>query len=257
MAKELIPDILLSCACVNKILRIALFLITFSFACEAQNSIHGEVWNEVNFVSKSFKRNLFQFDLYFNTISDTQQVNLLKYKASTGLGGWYHFYPSRSIRFSVFGGWEHFNELEGQQPAYERFRLTFFANFNNRVNRSTFSHRVGLDHLWTQQEDNSYNSKYRLRYRFRVMCPLNKSDLVKGALYTFFTDEVFLNTQKRPFLLNQNRFQAALGYCINDDIQIEASYFYIYSPQENSSDITHVLQFSFVLNNVFVKRDKS
>jgi hypothetical protein len=241
----------------NKILLIALLLTSMSFSSVAQNTKHGESWSEINLVTKAIKRNLFQLDVYYNTISDTQQVNMFQYKANTGLGGWYHFFPTSSIKLSAYFGWEHYAEIEGQSTQYERFRATLFANFNNRVNRATLSHRLGIDELWTEQGDGGYKSKYRLRYRFRIMAPLNKTDLVKGALYAFVIDELFFNTKKSPAILNQNRIQLALGYCITDNIQFETSYFFITSPDANSNRaLTHVLQFSLVINNIFLKKSK-
>ncbi len=92
----------------------------------------------------------------------------------------------------------------------------------NNVGRVFFEHRYRLEQRWI--ENNSNNSKYlnRARYRLMLTIPLNHETKEDKTVYLGIYDEIFLNLTSQPF--DQNRLYFALGYKFNKTVDIQAGY---------------------------------
>ena len=109
-----------------------------------------------------------------------------------------------------------------QTPARQKeFRTWFELNYKNAFSRLNFENRLRVEQRFIPQ-----NYKNRFRYRFGLMVPVNKKELVQGSIYIAVNDELWL-PQYGP-LIEKNRFYAGIGYkfsrntlfqmgCINDN----------------------------------------
>ena len=96
-----------------------------------------------------------------------------------------------------------------------------------RVGEKSFlKHRLRFEQRWVNVQD------FRTRFRYALLAnvPPNRPDLISGAFYLAFYNELFINGQRdigrgrEVDLYDRNRFYAALGYQFSDTGQIQAGY---------------------------------
>jgi hypothetical protein len=80
--------------------------------------------------------------------------------------------------------------------------------------RTAIEHRYRLEQRWIR-ENNDTRYTGRFRYRFQVTTPINKPALEKGAWFTNFYNELFVNLGSNP-TFDQNRLYGAGGYKFTD-----------------------------------------
>ena len=120
----------------------------------------------------------------------------------------YAWIPTQTTLDEGFSG-----ELVTENRIWQQFIL------RNKINNIKIRHRYRLEQRWVKNEDvTSY--KNRARYMLSVNIPLKKSEA--SALFLFLYDEVFLHLDDNPF--NQNRLYGALGYNVNDNMNIQIGY---------------------------------
>ncbi len=92
--------------------------------------------------------------------------------------------------------------------------------------------RIYLKHRFRYEQRFVANQDFRTRYRYGIFftVPLNKKTLKKGAIYSAFYDEIFLNGQ-RDIGNNQtvetfdaNRLYLAIGYSISDKLKMQVGF---------------------------------
>lgn len=96
-----------------------------------------------------------------------------------------------------------------QTPARQKeFRTWFELNYKHVFSRFNFDHRVRIEQRFIPK-----NYKNRARYRFGIMVPVNKTELVQGCIYLAAYDEPWF-PQYGPFI-EKNRLYAGMGYKIS------------------------------------------
>ena len=104
-------------------------------------------------------------------------------------------------------------ELVTENRIWQQFIL------RNKISNIKIRHRYRLEQRWVKDKDvTSY--KNRARYMLSVKIPLKKSEA--SPLFLFLYDEVFLHLDDNPF--NQNRLYGALGYNVNNNMNIQVGY---------------------------------
>ena len=139
---------------------------------------------------------------------------------------------------------------------YEQFLI------KNTVGRIHVSHRYRLEQRFLENiklnDNNEYVSdgtrfRQRTRYRLTLTIPLNHFKMEDKTLFLSVFDEVFVNfgkgASKKP--LDQNWFNAALGWKFNNSTSIKIGYQNQYFIGGNGIDIEKNHIFSFAFNHNF------
>tara|TARA_B100001287_G_scaffold70707_1_gene58359 strand:+ start:2570 stop:3265 length:696 start_codon:yes stop_codon:yes gene_type:complete len=120
----------------------------------------------------------------------------------------YAWIPTQTTLDEGFSG-----ELVTENRIWQQFIL------RNKINNIKIRHRYRLEQRWVKDNDiTSY--KNRARYMLSVKIPLKKSEA--SPLFLFLYDEVFLHLDDSPF--NQNRLYGAIGYNVNNNMNIQVGY---------------------------------
>jgi hypothetical protein len=92
--------------------------------------------------------------------------------------------------------------------------------------RFHFSHRLRYEQRWV--EGQSFRTRYR--YLIGLNIPLNKKELVKGAVYLRLFNEFFINGQRAigngrivPYF-DRDWYHAGLGYVISKSLRVQAGF---------------------------------
>lgn len=113
--------------------------------------------------------------------------------------------------------------------------------------RTYINHRFRFEQRWVEDQ----NFRTRWRYGLFINVALNKKELIKGAFYYAFYNEIFMNGQRdigsgrEVELFDRNRFYNAIGYGISDTLRIQASYMYQITDDWNKGQIQLGLHHSF------------
>ncbi|MBK7681094.1 MAG: DUF2490 domain-containing protein [Bacteroidetes bacterium] len=87
--------------------------------------------------------------------------------------------------------------------------------FGNQFGRISINHRYRLEQRYFKVQD-----ILRFRYSLNLQCPLNKKEIVPGAVYLSLSNEIFINN-KTP---NFDRFRniGEIGYFISPSFRVES-----------------------------------
>lgn len=106
-------------------------------------------------------------------------------------------------------------------------RLYQEALFGHKLlGRLLLTHRFRYEQRWVENQD------FRTRYRYNlfVNIPWNKKDLSKGALYTAFYNEIFINGERgignsrSVQFFDRNRTYIGMGYSWSDNLRLQLGF---------------------------------
>jgi hypothetical protein len=126
----------------------------------------------------------------------------------------------------------------GEQPVVHEFdehRIWEQVNMKSKFGRFEVQHRYRLEQRflenWIKDADgNCVKSdnlfRQRIRYRIMILVPLTKKELTDNTLFLNVNDEPFIGFGKGigKNILDQNRFNLALGWRFNKDLNIQVGY---------------------------------
>lgn len=260
----------------------ALLAITFSHSQQRHNYYSNIWWNELNIKGKLNSKFFYQIDFQYRTGSDAN--NKSGSKSSNP------FYNTVQLNFRPFLGYQINDNLQfmlapGIAPTWNgyrkdvgeyslEYRLTPQFILNQKIGRVALTHRYRFEMRWFGKSVHSTNSpsqsfdsetftydetksKYRFRYMFRAICPLNNSKIEKGTFYVNFFDEVHVNlganvpsTQQ----VDQNRINLGLGYRMGRDIRFEIGPFVqtAFAGTSTGTNVfnNHGVQFFIIINDL-------
>lgn len=137
----------------------------------------------------------------------------------------------------------------------------------NQVGRFYFQHRYRLEERFIESrianstgayEFDSFNYKWRGRYRFLSSIPLNRNAMDDVTLFLAIYDEVFIGFGKGigANVLDQNRLFAALGWRFNSDFNIQLGYLnqFVFKADGQRAERNHTLQAALTYNIDFRKQ---
>jgi hypothetical protein len=92
--------------------------------------------------------------------------------------------------------------------------------------RFYLTHRFRYEQRWNEGQD------FRTRYRYNIFLnvPLNKTELVKGAVYLALYNEIFINgqrnigTENRVTFFDRNRTYAGLGFGLRNNLRLQTGW---------------------------------
>lgn len=88
---------------------------------------------------------------------------------------------------------------------------------------------ISLTHRFRYEQRFPESQGFRTRYRYNLFAnvSLNGKPIVAKSLYLALYNEIFINGERRTGsgttvqVFDRNRFYAALGYCITDDLKVQ------------------------------------
>ena len=101
------------------------------------------------------------------------------------------------------------------------------ALFGQRLfDRLLLTHRIRFEQRWVE------NQAFRTRFRYNLFIniPWNKKDLSKGAFYTAFYNEIFINGERNigngrsVQFFDRNRTYIGMGYSVTDHLRLQLGY---------------------------------
>lgn len=117
---------------------------------------------------------------------------------------------------------------------FTEFRIFQMAAFSDKAGRVDLSHRFMFEQRWIGRyttpelgrEDN-FLFVNRMRYMFRIQCPLQGPVLDNNELYASAYNEIFIGFGKNvnENVFDQNRLGLLLGYRFNKNFRMEGGFF--------------------------------
>lgn len=160
----------------------------------------------------------------------------------------------------------------GDQPIGHQFnenRIWEQVNMKTKFGRFEVQHRYRLEQRflenWVKGSDGFYTKsdnlfRQRIRYRAMVLVPLSKKEMSDNTLFLNLNDEPFIGFGKGigKNILDQNRFNAALGWRFNKDFNVQVGYLnqYIAKSDGIKMERNHTLLISTVYNLDFTNKKK-
>lgn len=200
------------------------------------------VYNSSSFWSKTEVNEIFNnsnwgvgFDFVYRTKNELGEGSRFTSMLRESYRPWVHYQFSANARFSISPfGYMRTGEYIAKpsdylRPVYEEYRTTvqFFHHLKQANGRIMHTWRYRYELRWQEvpgADDYRHFSRFRFRYRIRV--GLNSTDFYANkTLYAAFSNEIGINYGKEvPFMFNQNRFYAGLGYRFLTAARVELRY---------------------------------
>ena len=206
---------------------ITTFLIGIYTSSKAQEDRSLGNWNSVLLKGNISSKWIFIGEGHVRSNNYNFKYNYFEIKSAIGF--------SITKNFTVLVGAGIFNtDLPGgffRTPALQtELRTWLEINLKQSLKRFNFEHRGRLEQRFIGD-----NYKNRLKYRLGLQLPVNKSNLIQGAIYLAVNDELFIPQYGRN-IVEKNRFYFGAGYkmnrnaalqigCVNDTDYILNSHF--------------------------------
>lgn len=160
----------------------------------------------------------------------------------------------------------------GEQPVgheFQEHRIWEQVNLKSKYGRFEIQHRYRLEQRflenWIKGAEGIYTKsdnlfRQRIRYRFMIQVPLTKKELTDNTLFLNINNEPFIGFGKGigKNILDQNRFNASLGWRFSKDFNIQLGYLnqFIVKTDGIKAERNHTFLFSTIYNFNFVKEVK-
>lgn len=202
-----------------------------------------------------------------------RRENFVKDWQQSLLRGSLNYQLSPKIQFRLGYAWiETFNygayAINGLGKDFTEHRIFQMATLADKVSSLDVAHRFILEQRWIgrytspelTREDEFFFAN-RLRYMFRMQCPLKGKTLDSKEFYAAAYDEVFIGFGKNvnENVFDQNRIGLLIGYRFSKELRIEGGFFsqILQLPREitlpDSPNGRNVFQYNtgFILNTFF------
>lgn len=196
----------------------------------------------------------FQFDGQVRSTADIKNVNqillrpalLYNFNKQHNLGLGYGFIPSRTT-------------LQGSADLLPEHRLFQQYIYKQKIKAVTIDHRVRTEERFIGKAQNingevdRAGSKFagRIRYNFRGIIPLVKTEEFTKGPFASLQDEIFINVLQLDNVngkaFDQNRAYTSFGYRFSKKFDVELGYMYQFIRGGNSTrqQNNHILQAAF------------
>jgi hypothetical protein len=160
----------------------------------------------------------------------------------------------------------------GEQPVgheFQEHRIWEQVNLKSKYGRFEIQHRYRLEQRflenWIKGAEGIYTKsdnlfRQRIRYRFMIQVPLTKKELTDNTLFLNVNNEPFIGFGKGigKNILDQNRFNASLGWRFSKDFNIQLGYLnqFIVKTDGIKAERNHTFLFSTAYNFNFTKQEK-
>ncbi len=144
----------------------------------------------------------------------------------------------------------------GAQPishVTDEHRAWVHLNTKFQEKRFSFLQRLRFENRVIEQFDANLNKsgfvlKYRLRYKFGLVVPLNHSQLEDKTLFMNFNNEIFMNVINSTKYFDQNWFYTGFGWRFNKSISVKIGYLNQFFPKTDGIRIenNHTLKLDYI-----------
>lgn len=170
-------------------------------------------------------------DFIYRTRSDLDNKSMFAEQNRIGFRPWFHYQFSPNSRLSLAPiGFMHTDEYKArpedfERPPYRERRITLQYFHHLKEGKGRFMHTWRYRYEWRWQETAAGNWRYfnRLRIRYRLRYMISGDDFYKNKIfYVAVNNEVGINIGRNvPYMFNQNRLYAGLGYRFLNAIRAE------------------------------------
>jgi hypothetical protein len=188
----------------------------------------------------------------------------------TRIGVDYHLLPNLSVTAGY--GWI-VTYPYGEQPIAHQInehRIWQQVNAKVKYGRFELQHRYRLEQRFLENyiknPDGTFTRgtdlfRQRVRYRAMVLVPLSRKEMLDNTLFLNVNNELFLGFGKGigKKILDQNRFNLALGWRFNKDLNVQVGYLnqFVVKSDGIKAERNHTLLISTIYNIDFTKKKKS
>ena len=149
--------------------------------------------------------------LQLRTYETTKNFNFLFFQG----GGNYTLNKNISAGLNYgFLLWDR-NFEDNDNPNTIEHRINEQIYLKNKSGKFSLTNRLSLDHRFIDNKT-SYETQHRIRYRFHVKHPINKT------LFISVFDEIMYNLD--GFKFQQNRLYGAMGFKLSNNVNLELGY---------------------------------
>ena len=196
----------------NKLIGIIAFIFCF-YSVKSQNNKIGN-WFVYLGNQKINKRLNFHNELQYRNYNFIGDINQLLIR--TGIG--YNLNPNNNILFG-YGFIETFTNETGIPNKKRVVENRIYQQYLNKhtINNYFLTHRIRFEERFIEKL-----LEYRFRYFISLNKPLNKSKMVKNAIYLSSYNEIFIKPTNQLF--DRNRIYGGLGFLLNNYVKIETGY---------------------------------
>jgi hypothetical protein len=196
---------------------------------------HAEFWTKTE-INQIFDNNWgVGIDYVHRRKNEMGEGSMFDHLLRQSVRPWVHYQFSPLARFSFSPiGYMYTNEYVGKPSDYNRepyheYRTTFqYFNHVKQVGGKvmhTFRYRYEL--RWQYQPPiDDYRFFHRVRFRYRIRYCFNTDNFYENrTFYTAVSNEIGVNYGKQvPYMFNQSRFYAGLGYRFLNAMRCEVRY---------------------------------
>ncbi len=202
------PKIIFNC----KFYFLLAFFLQVSFTSYAQPKTLGCWLNYNNQVRLSHKIG-FIFDYQYRNYAFIHD-----FEQSIIRGSLYYRIEKHNLHFSAGAAYANTSKYNSRNDAKlntNENRLFQQILFGNHFGRVYVNHRYRLEQRYFKVQD-----FLRFRYNLNIQCPINKKEIVPGAVYLSLSNEIFINN-KNPYF-DRFRTIAEIGYFISPSFKVES-----------------------------------
>lgn len=148
-------------------------------------------------------------------------------------GSIYYRLEKYNVHFSAGAAYANTSKYNSRNDAKintDENRLFQQILFGNHFGRVFVNHRYRLEQRYFKVQD-----FLRFRYNLNIQCPINKKEIVPGAVYLSLTNELFLHNKIPHF--DRHRIIGEIGYFLSTYIRAEAGLLWQIFENNNRSQI--------------------
>ncbi len=133
-------------------------------------------------------------------------------------GSMYYRIEKHNLQFSAGAAYANTSKYNARNDAKlntDENRLFQQILFGNHFGSLYINHRYRLEQRYFKVQD-----ILRFRYNLNIQCPINKKEIVPGAVYLSLSNEIFINNKNPHF--DRFRTIAEIGYFISPSFRVES-----------------------------------
>jgi len=227
----------------------------------SQTNTYAQFWNEIGISRSIFKKSGLEFNFGQVWSGNSENKNMLADNSQVYFRGWFHYYHSPRWKFSGFLAYYSNKDVpELKQIKAPEIRSAVQTAYFFKKIPYTLNARVRLENRNIKNDNDKYETSFRLRMQMRCLYPLNAKIIRRGTVYAMGSDELMFKTGgsvSGSQFFDRNRLTIGGGYGITDDIQLEITYVNDYLPRSSVNELYNALQMNIYFINPFANIKKA
>lgn len=240
----------------QKILLLVLSIIAVTNSLVfGQTNSYSQFRNEFGLTRAIFKKSAMEFNFGQTWTSTPSHNSMFAENSQVYIRGWMHYYFNARWKFSGFlAYYQNKNVPEIKQDKAPEIRPALQAIYFFKKVPYTLNARMRIENRNIKNDNDKYETNFRLRCQLRCIYPLNSKMIHQGTVYAYGAEELMFKTSNGAGVyqvFDRNRFTLGGGYSISDDIQVEITYVNEFLPRPEVNEVINALQANMYFNNPF------